>query len=76
MRMSRETVVQVAGLIYAHSVIGWGFTLLQNWIPTILAGLGMRDLSNVGLLSALPWVVSALASTNPSYWRPRADLHN
>lgn len=56
--LSSETKVQVAVLIWTHSVIGWGFTLLQNWIPTILAALGMTDLGSVGIVSALPWVVS------------------
>lgn len=49
--------MQVAALVWTHSVIGWGFTLLQNWIPTILASLGMTNLGDVGMVSALPWVV-------------------
>lgn len=58
-QLSSETKLQVAVLIWTHSVIGWGFTLLQNWIPTILAALGMTDLGSVGIVSALPWVVSS-----------------
>lgn len=54
---SGSNKLQVAVLIWTHSVIGWGFTLLQNWIPTILIALGMTDLGSVGLVSALPWVV-------------------
>ncbi len=31
--------------------------LLQAWIPAYLGTLGVGDLSSVGLLSALPWLV-------------------
>ena len=63
-RLSSATKLQVAVLVWTHSVIGWGFTLLQNWIPTILVALGMTDLGSVGFVSALPWVVSILPITH------------
>lgn len=66
-QLSRSTKLQVAVLIWTHSVIGWGFTLLQNWIPTILIALGMTDLGSVGLVSALPWVVRSLLLSRSQY---------
>ena len=49
--------VHILALCWVHSVIGWGFFILQSWIPTYLTQLGVTDLRTVGLLSALPWVV-------------------
>lgn len=49
---------QVVALCWVHSVIGFGFFILQSWVPTYLSHLGMTDLKTVGALSALPWVVS------------------
>ena len=66
-KMPREIKIQVAVLIWTHSVIGWGFTLLQNWIPTILASLGMTNLGSVGIVSALPWVVRPLPNLPPIF---------
>ena len=51
-------VTHIVALCWVHSVIGWGFFILQSWIPTYLNSLGMTDIRAVGLLSALPWVVS------------------
>ena len=53
-----QNIVHILALCWVHSVIGWGFFILQSWIPTYLNHLGMTDLKTVGLLSALPWVVS------------------
>ncbi|KAK9806084.1 hypothetical protein WJX72_000485 [[Myrmecia] bisecta] len=50
---------QVAVLCWTHSAIGWGFFILQSWIPTYLSSLGMADPGTAGLLSALPWVATA-----------------
>ena len=51
-------MTHIVALCWVHSVIGWGFFILQSWIPTYLNSLGMTDIRAVGLLSALPWVVS------------------
>jgi hypothetical protein len=50
---------QVAFLAWTHSVISFGFFVLQAWIPTFLCSLGVADLGTLGLLSALPWLASA-----------------
>ena len=52
-----QNTVHILALCWVHSVIGWGFFILQSWIPTYLNHLGMTDLKTVGLLSALPWLV-------------------
>lgn len=57
-----ENTVQVVALCWVHSVIGFGFFILQSWIPTYLSHLGVTDLKTVGALSALPWVVSLPSS--------------
>ncbi|DBB03799.1 TPA: hypothetical protein ACH3X3_011103 [Trebouxia sp. C0006] len=57
-----QNVVHILALCWVHSVIGWGFFILQSWIPTYLNHLGMTDLKTVGLLSALPWVGTAIAA--------------
>ena len=50
-------------LCLAHSVISVTFFLTQAWIPTFLhASLGLADLGTVGMLSALPWLVSIMAA--------------
>lgn len=54
--------MQVVALCWVHSVIGFGFFILQSWIPTYLSHLGVTDLKTVGALSALPWVVSLPSS--------------
>ena len=52
--------VQLASLVWIHSVIGCGFFILLSWIPTYLSvGHGLTDLRAVGLISALPWLVCA-----------------
>ena len=55
-------MVQVVALCWVHSVIGFGFFILQSWVPTYLSYLGVTDLKTVGALSALPWLVSFSAS--------------
>ena len=54
--------MQVVALCWVHSVIGFGFFILQSWIPTYLSHLGVTDLKIVGALSALPWGVSLSSS--------------
>ena len=54
---------QVAALFWVHCVIGWGFFLLLNYIPTYLVTqfpATSGSLSAVGLASSLPWLVSSL----------------
>ncbi|KAL0036860.1 hypothetical protein WJX77_002503 [Trebouxia sp. C0004] len=55
-------IVHILALCWVHSVIGWGFFILQSWIPTYLNHLGMTDLKTVGFLSALPWLGTAIAA--------------
>ena len=43
--------------------IGWGFFILQSWIPPYLDSLGLSDLAGVGALAALPWLVPLLLYT-------------
>ena len=52
-----QNLTHILALCWVHSVIGWGFFILQSWIPTYLTQLGMTDLKAIGLLSALPWLV-------------------
>ena len=54
---------QVAALFWVHCVIGWGFFLLLNYIPTYLVTqfpATSGSLAAVGLASSLPWLVSSL----------------
>jgi len=39
------------------SCCSFSFFILQSWIPTFLASLGLASLSSIGLLSSLPWLV-------------------
>ena len=57
---AHHTMMQIGALAWAHSVIGWGFFILQNWIPTYLGSLGLANPVAVGFLAALPWVSSSL----------------
>ncbi|KAG2485869.1 hypothetical protein HYH03_015452 [Edaphochlamys debaryana] len=57
------TRVQVAALCWCHGVIGWGFFVLQAWIPLYLQSLGVADLASAGLLASLPWLAAALTAT-------------
>lgn len=50
----------IVALCWVHSVIGFGFFVLQSWIPAYLTHLGVTDLTQVGLLSGIPWVVRML----------------
>lgn len=53
---------EYAALIWAHSVIGWGFFLFQNWLPTFLQHMNVSHPISRGLLSALPWIAPAVLS--------------
>ncbi|KAG2449157.1 hypothetical protein HYH02_005904 [Chlamydomonas schloesseri] len=59
----RETAIQVAALCLCHGVIGWGFFVLQSWLPMYMQSLGVRDLASAGLLSSLPWLAAAFTAT-------------
>ena len=53
--------VQLAALIWVHSVIGFGFFVMLSWIPTYLVTThAFTDLRAVGIVSALPWLVCAV----------------
>ena len=55
-------VPEYVALIWAHSVIGWGFFLFQNWIPTFLQHMNVTQPITRGLLSAMPWIAPAVLS--------------
>ncbi|GLC39136.1 hypothetical protein PLESTB_001509800 [Pleodorina starrii] len=59
----RATLVQVAALCWCHGVIGWGFFVLQSWVPMYLQSLGVADLASAGLLASLPWLAAAFTAT-------------
>jgi len=59
---ARSAWVQVAVLCYAHASIGWGFFILQNWVPLYVSHLGITRLSLAGALSSLPWLAAAAAA--------------
>jgi MFS family permease len=52
-------------LCFTHGVIGFGFFVLQSWVPTFLYSLSLSgsgapiDLTTLGLLSAAPWLFTA-----------------
>ncbi|WPT12343.1 Sodium-dependent phosphate transport protein 1 [Picochlorum sp. SENEW3] len=46
-------------LCWTHAVIGFGFFVLQSWIPTFLHSLGVSNLYTLGVLSAMPWLLTA-----------------
>jgi len=50
-------------LCWTHGVIGFGFFVLQSWVPTFLYSLGTTDLTALGLLSAAPWLFTAVVAT-------------
>jgi hypothetical protein len=57
-----EEIGEYAALIWAHSVIGWGFFMFQNWLPTYLQFMNVNDPLVRGILSALPWIAPACLS--------------
>lgn len=61
-RPSAAALGSLALLCWTHSVISFGFFVLQAWIPTYLHLLGATDLRTLGLLSALPWAAAALTA--------------
>lgn len=40
----------------------WNFFILQSWLPTLLASLGLGHMRALGLLSSLPWMAAALVA--------------
>ena len=61
--LDRPKLLQLFGLLWTHSVIGWGFFVLLNWIPTYLAkSQGTASISSAGALAALPWCCSVVAA--------------
>ena len=50
-------------LCWTHAVIGFGFFVLQAWVPTFLHSLGTENLKTLGVLSSFPWLLTALAAT-------------
>lgn len=55
-------------LCWTHGVIGFGFFVLQSWIPFLLHACmnykpGGNELNTIGLWSALPWLLTALVAS-------------
>lgn len=52
-------------LCWTHAAIGFGFFVLQAWTPVYLHSIGGNSLglATVGLLSAAPWMASALVAS-------------
>uniref|UniRef100_A0A383WD31 Major facilitator superfamily (MFS) profile domain-containing protein n=1 Tax=Tetradesmus obliquus TaxID=3088 RepID=A0A383WD31_TETOB len=59
-QLSAASWQQLAVLCYAHAVMGYGFFILQNWIPMYLASLGGQGLAVTGGLSSIPWLAATL----------------
>lgn len=57
-RALRDPRVYVAAVAY-FSIIA-GNNVLTLWIPTIISGFGVKDVFHVGLLSSIPYGVSAI----------------
>ena len=50
---------QLLSLAWCHICINWGFFIMQSWLPIYLAkSLGL-SLGSSGLMSALPWFLTA-----------------
>lgn len=58
----RRHAGELALLCWTHGVIGYGFFVLQAWVPTFLHSLGTKDLTTLGLLSAMPWLATAVVA--------------
>lgn len=52
----------MALLCWTHAVIGFGFFVLQAWVPTFLYSLGTSNLKTLGFLSAVPWLLTAITA--------------
>ncbi|KAL4425822.1 hypothetical protein ABPG75_009838 [Micractinium tetrahymenae] len=59
-RLDKEALAHLMVLCFTHSVISFSFFILQAWIPSFLASTGMSQLSSIGVLSALPWMATAV----------------
>eukprot|EP00798_Chlamydomonas_sp_ICE-L_P012598 gene12598-15824_t len=55
-------------LCWAHAVIGWGFFVMQSWLPMYMKSLGVASLADAGALSGLPWTAAAIVGA----WAGRA----
>lgn len=59
--MSRGSILQILGLLWSHSVIGFGYFVLLSWVPTFLSSqVGMSSPRMLGLLSAVPFLTTAV----------------
>lgn len=57
-RLGAAELGHLALLCFTHSIISWAFFILQSWIPSMIHSLHIGNLETVGVLSALPWLVS------------------
>jgi len=65
--MSR-LVPAMAQLVWAHSCIGFGFFVLQSWVPTFFVREFNASGSYLGFLSALPWIATAVCTLLAGMW--------
>lgn len=54
----------------------WNFFILQSWLPTLLASLGLGHMRSLGVLSALPWMATALIAVAVGGLADRLTTHN
>ena len=45
---SKTSWSQILALCYSHGVIGWGFFLLNQWLPLYMTSLGISDPLTLG----------------------------
>jgi MFS family permease len=69
-RVAKNARSQVVALCVSHGVIGWGFFLINQWLPLYLSSLGIRNSTTLGLLSCIPLVCAAVGTTA---WGSLAD---
>jgi hypothetical protein len=58
--LSPASLHQVLVLCAAHAVMGWGFFLMQNWLPMYVSSLGPQALAETVRASSMPWLAAAL----------------
>lgn len=65
LKLLRTHAKELGLLCWTHAVIGFGFFVLQAWTPIFLHYIGGESLglATVGLLSAAPWMASALVAS-------------
>eukprot|EP00798_Chlamydomonas_sp_ICE-L_P009833 gene9833-7717_t len=55
----QKRLLHLSILCWSHAVIGWGFFIMQSWLPMYMQSLGVASLAGAGALSCLPWLAAA-----------------